>query len=257
MTKIYIRSIFSLIGLMFFLSCKNDVSGLKVYQLTEDIQALWDKESGMLEFYGKLSGKSVKYNFRKAPDSLFTLKERSKFHIRLTGDYKFQLIEDDKPLGQELKFQRKIHVGIQAEVTYNPLPESPFGEENVTKVNDGISGDNDVDNKEWVGWKTPTAVIEYDFKKDQYINSISFRYRDFVEYGYYPPKHIIMEGSTDGVKFTELINRRIDAPGYFITEEQISVRGTFKKIRFTIFNYNEDSAKEIWMMTDEIIILEY
>ena len=175
------------------------------------------------------------------------------FEFKLPGKHKFQLFDGQQTIGQEVIFNRRLHIGIDHKCTYN-TPDAPY--KRLNALNDGIVGYTEYIGPEWVGWKNEDAVIEYDFYKDQPVSYVTINYRDDIENGIYPPQYILVEGSVDGQNFVPKQRKNIDPPGYPVTSEQIPVRANYQKIRITVKNYSTDGSYDSWLLLDEVSVSE-
>lgn len=247
------NKILSLIFVVFLISC-NAPEREMVYNLTPELQVKWDKLNGYLIFPSPGEGRMLVQDLRGELETI-DISDAGYVELRIPGKYKFYLTENDKKIGNTIQVERMIHDGINNGVLTHNATDAPHNGKGI--LNDGIAASEDVSIGEWAGWKNKNVVIEYEFKEDQPINYVSLRYRDDLENNIYPPSVINVEGSVDGESWIQMVGRKIDAPGYPITVEQLPVQGTFKKIRVKIDNYTTSKDFESWLLIDEIYISRY
>jgi len=230
------------------LSCNSNA--VNTYNFGKGIEAVWDKESGHMIFSNESGPISMVKEFRKSIDTI-EIEKNGSIALDRTGKYSFQMLENDQLIGTKVTLTRQIHDGINAICTHTSA-NAPYNKKG--KLNDGIAGTEDYTSGEWVGWKNKDAIIEFDFEGDQSINYISYRYRDDIENNIFPPKNMGLEVSVDGQNWEHLITRNVVAPGYPISGDNFTIRGTYKKIRLTVGNYTTGDNIESWLLIDEVTV---
>ena len=242
---------FLILLVLLTLSSCDKGSDKSIIEFEQGITAEWFKETGILDFSGQTPDHYMIYKFRDQIDTLNS-SAFDYFEFKLPGKHYFQLFDGENNIGREVIFNRRIHLGIDHECTYN-TPDSPY--KRLNALNDGIVGFTEYVGPEWVGWKNKDAVIEYDFYGDRRINYVTINYRDDLENGIYPPQYILVEGSVDGENFVPKQRKNMDPPGFPVTTEQIPVRATYQKIRITVKNYSTTGDIDSWLLIDEAVVI--